>query len=147
MGSVFLYPGLIPFSCKTRSFRGRKGGHSVICTSVCTYKVGAKGIAVSAIVKLLNCSDFCTHLIHDLSRKSRGQRGRNASSSPGSATAFCVASCKSLNFPGLSFLVCQIPKALPDRRSGISGDREYYCSGGCACVWNENRTRVGGLAC
>lgn len=112
--SVFLYPGLIPFSCKKRSFRDSKVGHSVVCTSVCTYKVGATGIAVFAIVNHLNCSYFCTCLIRDLSRKSRGQRGWNSSSSPGSATAFCVAFCKSLNFPGLSFLICGIRKALPD---------------------------------
>lgn len=63
----------------------------------------------------------------NLSRKSSGQRGRNTGSHSGSAIICFVALSRSLNFPGLSFLICQMPKSLQHQRLGISEGREHYC--------------------
>lgn len=65
--------------------------------------------------------------IDNLSRKSSGQRGRNTGSHSGSAIACFVASSRSLNFPGFSFLICQMPKSLQHQRLGVSEGREHYC--------------------
>lgn len=103
--SVF-YPRAIPFRSKQRMIN--KGW----------YRLGWCSEAGSAQPSVY---------IDNLSRKSSGQRGRNTGSHSGSAIACFVASSRSLNFPGFSFLICQMPKSLQHQRLGVSEGREHYC--------------------
>ena len=69
----------------------------------------------------------------DLSRKSSGQRGRNAGSHSGSAIACFVALSQSWNFPGFTFLICQMPKSLPTPAFGDQS-RQRALLLRCVCV-------------